>query len=488
MALTWIGCAPANVAIGRAGFTPEAIVLHRAEGTLAALQQRQRDPASAASMHYGVGLDGRVEQYVSETDSAFHAGVTIAPTWPGLRPNVNPNFQTIGIAHEGQAADPWPEVLVAASAALIAAIAARWSIAIDAAHVIPHSAIRASMDCPGAGCPIDELRRRAAANIASRSPLEARVPAVTTRTAVNLRLGRPSRASSAAEIVAAGSTIDVHGFTGAGEPVEGNPFWYVDATGRFFWAGATDVPAPWAEGHEAVTTTDEMDLSRPLPTLPFAPSAASGAAPAIDRVTLALDPKDYVGERVAKDLIVLHFTAGSTAAGAVSSWRGTPDRVATAYLVERDGTIHEVFPPDRWAHHLGIKGGTAHERRSIGIEIVNVGPLRPHPDDAAVLTSWPNNWRQRYCRRDETDRYVTATYRDEHHFATYTDAQADATGALVRWLCETFSIQAVLPAGADRLTFDAAKFAAFKGVAAHVNYRKDKWDVGPAFPWDRLGL
>ena len=99
MALTWIGCAPANVAIGRAGFTPEAIVLHRAEGTLAALQQRQRDPASAASMHYGIGLDGRVEQYVSETDSAFHAGVTIAATWPGLRPNVNPNFQTIGIAH-----------------------------------------------------------------------------------------------------------------------------------------------------------------------------------------------------------------------------------------------------------------------------------------------------------------------------------------------------------------------------------------------------
>jgi N-acetyl-anhydromuramyl-L-alanine amidase AmpD len=480
----WVGCAPANVAVERAGFVPDAIVLHRADGSLADLQRRMRDAASASSSHYGVALDGRVEQYVSETDSAFHAGVAVGATWRGIRPNVNPNFHTIGITHEGRANDPWPEAMRSASAALLAQIADRWAIPVDAEHVVPHSAIRASMDCPGAGCPIGDLISRSQAVIAGNPGADARVRTVTARVALNLRSGRPSRTSPIAGTVPAGSTIEVRGFTGAGESVDTNPFWYVDETGRFLWAGATGTPLPWAASADppAVVTTDEMDLAARR-----APAPASGAPP-IDRTSLALAPKDYVDQRVAKDLIVLHFTAGSTAASAVSSWRSTSERVATAYLIDRDGTIHEVFPPDRWAHHLGIKGGTAHERRSIGIEIVNFGPLRVHPDDPGVLSAWPNDFRQRYCRRDETDRYLTADYRGERHFATYAEPQLDATGALVRWLCETFSIRRALPVGDRRLACDPAAFASYTGVATHVNFRNDKWDVGPAFPWDRLGL
>jgi len=28
----------------------------------------------------------------------------------------------------------------------------------------------------------------------------------------------------------------------------------------------------------------------------------------------------------------------------------------------------------------------------------------------------------------------------------------------------------------------------YTGVSSHANFRQDKWDIGPAFPWDRLGL
>jgi hypothetical protein len=38
------------------------------------------------------------------------------------------------------------------------------------------------------------------------------------------------------------------------------------------------------------------------------------------------------------------------------------------------------------------------------------------------------------------------------------------------------------------MEFDLAHYAGFQGIAAHHNFRKDKWDVGPAFDWDRLGL
>ena len=49
------------------------------------------------------------------------------------------------------------------------------------------------------------------------------------------------------------------------------------------------------------------------------------------------------------DLVVLHFTAGTTGRSALDTWRGDPARVATAYIVDTDGTIFEVFPPAFWA-------------------------------------------------------------------------------------------------------------------------------------------
>jgi len=58
----------------------------------------------------------------------------------------------------------------------------------------------------------------------------------------------------------------------------------------------------------------------------------------------------------------------------------------------------------------------------------------------------------------------------------------------VRLLCEQFSIPAILPPPASRFTCDVAAFSSYKGVCSHANFRQDKWDLGPAFPWERLGL
>jgi hypothetical protein len=45
-----------------------------------------------------------------------------------------------------------------------------------------------------------------------------------------------------------------------------------------------------------------------------------------------------------------------------------------------------------------------------------------------------------------------------------------------------------LPPSSTRFEFDPTSFATFKGVCTHANFRRDKWDIGPAFAWDRLGL
>jgi N-acetyl-anhydromuramyl-L-alanine amidase AmpD len=35
---------------------------------------------------------------------------------------------------------------------------------------------------------------------------------------------------------------------------------------------------------------------------------------------------------------------------------------------------------------------------------------------------------------------------------------------------------------------DVARASRYTGILEHATFRSDKWDCGPAFPWDRLSL
>jgi N-acetyl-anhydromuramyl-L-alanine amidase AmpD len=100
-----------------------------------------------------------------------------------------------------------------------------------------------------------------------------------------------------------------------------------------------------------------------------------------------------------------------------------------------------------------------------------------------VLCSWPKNYTQFYCKLDQTDRYVKATYRGFDYYAAYTPAQIKSTVQLVGWLCEQFDIPHVTPPEHMQAQQDLTYFATFKGIASHQNFRSDKFDVGPAFDW-----
>lgn len=197
----------------------------------------------------------------------------------------------------------------------------------------------------------------------------------------------------------------------------------------------------------------------------------------------------FFRQRVPKDLIVLHNTASSTASSVYETWKSAGGRIATAYVVERDGRIFEMFPPDCWAYHLGMRErnpGHFNDRRSIGIEIVNPGPLRPDPEGGDSMNWWPNNFRQPWCLASETGKYVRRDYRGHKYFATYTPEQVAAVGELVHRLCRRFEIPLALPRPSQRLVCDPAWFCKFRGIAAHHNFRPDKFDVGPAWDWESL--
>ncbi len=213
-----------------------------------------------------------------------------------------------------------------------------------------------------------------------------------------------------------------------------------------------------------------------------------GPSRKFEKIRIPLDASRYFSQIYKKDLIVLHFTAGTSCDSAFRTWQADPRRIATAYGVDPDGRIVEFFPPESWAYHLGVKGTHRHDHRSIGIEIANVGPLRPDPANPNQLNWWPRNWGTRYCDRQETDRYVAKSYRGISAFAAMPPIQMEATASLVNHLCDAFGIPKIACSAARSGDFDPYAFANYQGVASHSNFRRDKWDVGPAFNWDCLGF
>jgi MYXO-CTERM domain-containing protein len=114
---------------GRSGLAVEYIVIHDTEGGWdASVATLQNDPNKSA--HYIVGTDGRVAQFVHESDTAWHAG------------NWFYNQRSVGIEHVGYVGSyQFTAAEYAASAALVNHLIAKFGVKPDRAHVIGHDQI-----------------------------------------------------------------------------------------------------------------------------------------------------------------------------------------------------------------------------------------------------------------------------------------------------------------------------------------------------------
>jgi N-acetyl-anhydromuramyl-L-alanine amidase AmpD len=182
-------------------------------------------------------------------------------------------------------------------------------------------------------------------------------------------------------------------------------------------------------------------------------------------------------------LIILHHTVGGSAKSTFDYWRTDPEHIGTAYIVERDGTIYEVFPPECWAYHLGLKIGPMGvvDKRSIGIEIASEGALLNDAREGKYYA---------FGRMTEQTAFTGAVFdnktvwRDYRYFAQYAPAAIASVCQLVDKLLTQFSIPRQTPP--NRSECDLAGYRNFKGVLTHCQVRSDKTDVHPGFPWEQL--
>ncbi len=243
-----------NFTQGRKNFRPEAIVVHVMAGSLSGTDSWFRDTRSSVSAHYGVGKNGEIHAYVSETDAAWHAGRVNAPSWPlikgaGNNLYINPNYYTIGIEHEGSENSEWTEEMYNTSAALIKDICARWGIPVDRKHIVGHHEIFSLKTCPGHKADLDKLIALAGGTATATTII---VPSsftkveergkVTTQTRLNLR-PQPDTRKPAINAIAANVQLAYDGYTNEGEKINSNGKWYFTNEGNWFWSGAVSTIA-----------------------------------------------------------------------------------------------------------------------------------------------------------------------------------------------------------------------------------------------------
>lgn len=200
--------------------------------------------------------------------------------------------------------------------------------------------------------------------------------------------------------------------------------------------------------------------------------------------SLRLAEGEFIAAPAPKTGIAIHHTVGGSVASTVAWWqgdktpKGTPRRVGTAYLIERDGTIYEVFDPEQaWAFQFGLTWDTlkmlAFEQRFIGIELASEGGLTEHDGQLYAF--------DRVSPRTQVDRASAfdhgAPYRGYQWFDRYESAQIETLGALVDHLCDRFTIPRVYP---DRpFDYYGEALALFEGVIGHAMVRQDKTDPAP---------
>lgn len=214
----------------------------------------------------------------------------------------------------------------------------------------------------------------------------------------------------------------------------------------------------------------------------------------IDR-SLRLSADQYHPEAQTKDLVVLHHTVGGSARSTFKYWEEDPRRIATAYLVERDGTVFEVFPPEAWCNHLGCKDDGL-ERRSIGIELASEGALTVRRDGTGAkpgaFAAYAMDGTVRLglvpiLRDRGRIQKIEGGWRGYTWFDTYEPAQVAAAIALTLQLCDQFHIPRAMPSPAEcRGPADLRKWFAFQGVVHHALLRPDKSDLHPGFPFEDL--
>lgn len=199
----------------------------------------------------------------------------------------------------------------------------------------------------------------------------------------------------------------------------------------------------------------------------------------------------YNKESSVKKQIVLHHTvSGPGVDGDINWWKTTPARIATHYIIDRNGVIYQLFDDPYWGYHLGLKqshfqkAGISYrnlDMQSIGIELDSWGPLKKAPDGKFYPVKWENG---KYAADTKKAAVIYpyeycsgSSYKGHQYYERYTDKQIYSLKELLRYLCAKHTIPPNYTNDIWSVYPKALKGE--PGIFSHTSYRADKSDAHP---------
>ncbi len=161
------------------------------------------------------------------------------------------------------------------------------------------------------------------------------------------------------------------------------------------------------------------------------------------------------------DSVIIHYTSGPYQPS-LNTLVNPRVKASAHVIVDRDGQITQLVPFDKIAWHAGSSsygGRIGYNKYSIGIEIVNSGPL----------TKSGNLYRSWFGAAYNPSDVIQAIHRNQtrpKYWHIYTEEQIQAVTELCRLLIEKYDVKQIL--GHEEIA------------------PRRKTDPGPAFPLDRL--
>lgn len=164
--------------------------------------------------------------------------------------------------------------------------------------------------------------------------------------------------------------------------------------------------------------------------------------------------------------VVIHYTSGGTAAGAISHFKNPQARASAHIVIDHDGSITQMVPFNRIAWHAGLsrwQGLTGLNAYSIGIEITNWG----------LLQRTGSGWRNRVGGHMDTSRVIEARHMNFqpntlNGWEIYDPEQIEAAYAVTAAIINHYGLSAANVIGHDDISPGR------------------KQDPGPAFQMDRF--
>lgn len=187
-----------------------------------------------------------------------------------------------------------------------------------------------------------------------------------------------------------------------------------------------------------------MEMINDLPDIPFTPALYHSSR-----------------DSAQIDMLVIHYTDGSSVEECVSIFTDPDRRVSCHYIVGLDGSLRQMVREEDCAWHCGVsqwRGRKECNRWSLGIEIVNCGRLEKRE---GKFFRWPEGYTTPY-------RGLSPVWLEENWWAPYPECQLEQVINLSRSLVERYKIPR-------------------NNIVRHSDIAPDrKIDPGPAFPWSKF--